>query len=202
MTNYNYYQEVTNDIVTQLFEDYSNDELIEKLEFEDDFINELQDDLFTNDSVTGNASGSYTFNSFVAKDYVLENTDLLKESYEYFDEMETLGDDFINENWERMDVTIRCYILNECIPDAIEEVKENEDIQKLLKENELLENIYNFMDEYDFYNLQDQNFDQEEIKNTLENAPYEIISYLKEFENEESNAIINSINDYLLESRN
>ena len=37
------------------------------------------------DSVTGNASGSYTFSRARAKEYVLGSTDLLKEAYEESD---------------------------------------------------------------------------------------------------------------------
>ena len=188
MTNYNYYQEVTNDIVTYLKEQYSAEELRNELKDEDDFIQKLDDELFISDSVTGNASGSYTFNSFIAKEYVLDNIDLLKESYECFDSIESLGNDFINEEWERMDVTIRLYLLDSCIPEAIKEIKKNK----------LVNDIYDFMNEYDFYNLQEENFNQEEIKNTLKNKPYELINYLNDFENEKSNAIINSINKYLL----
>ena len=66
MTNYNYYQEVTNDIVTYLNGNYSAEALRNELEDEDDFIQKLEDELFIDDSVTGNASGSYTFNSFIA----------------------------------------------------------------------------------------------------------------------------------------
>lgn len=169
-------------------ENYSVEELRNELKAEDDFIQKLEDDLFIDDSVTGNASGSYTFNSFIAKEYVLDNIDLLKESYECFDSIESLGNDFINEEWEHMDVTIRLYLLGSCIHEAIEEIKKNK----------LVNDIYDFMNEYDFYNLQEENFNQEEIKNTLKNKPYEIINYLNDFENEKSNAIISSINKYLL----
>ena len=39
----------------------------------DDFAEDLNDKLFCEDSVTGNASGSYTFNSYEAREHVLED---------------------------------------------------------------------------------------------------------------------------------
>ena len=68
----------------------------------------LHEDMWTADSVTGNASGSYTFNRAKAKEYVLDNTDLLKEAYEDLDCMDQLTEHFFDDNWETMDVTIRC----------------------------------------------------------------------------------------------
>lgn len=41
---------------------------------------DLNDTLFTCDSVTGNASGSYTFNTWTAEEYLCHNWDLLGEA--------------------------------------------------------------------------------------------------------------------------
>lgn len=73
---YNYY-EAMKEVVKQFLEDeflnqYSDVDSLEELS------DRLNDDLFIHDSITGNASGSYTFNSHEAKEYVLDNMDLCK----------------------------------------------------------------------------------------------------------------------------
>lgn len=82
----------------------------------------LNDDLFVSDRVTGNASGSYTFNRARASEYVLDNTDLLREVIEEFDiDSATVADKFIHEDWEWFDVNIRCYMLSSVISEVLEE---------------------------------------------------------------------------------
>lgn len=84
---------------------------------------ELNDKLWTVDSVTGNASGSYTFNSSEAKEYVVENMDVLKEMVSEFDiDAETVAEKFINEEWEYFDVSIRCYLLGNAISEVLDEI--------------------------------------------------------------------------------
>lgn len=46
----------------------------------DEVEQDLNDTLFTYDSVTGNASGSYTFNAWTAEEYLCHNWDLLGEA--------------------------------------------------------------------------------------------------------------------------
>ena len=87
MKNYNYYEEVKTDVLNYINEeiDFSDFEDLEELE---QFLN---DELWTVDSVTGNASGSYTFNRFQAQEYVLENMDVLA------DALDDIRDDFETE---------------------------------------------------------------------------------------------------------
>ena len=69
------------------------------------------------DSVTGNASGSYTFSSWEAEENLCHNFDLLKEACEDFCcEVRDMP-----ESAEAMDVTIRCYLLGEAVSDVVEE---------------------------------------------------------------------------------
>lgn len=85
----------------------------------------LYDDLFVNDSVTGNGSGSYTFDSYKASEYVKDNMDLCHESLkEFCVDADTIVEKFLEEDWEYFDVTIRCYLLGECLDTAIEELKD------------------------------------------------------------------------------
>ena len=115
---YNYYKAVKEDI-----ENYINEE-VNFSEFEDleELEQYLNDTLWTKDSVTGNASGSYTFNRVQASLYVLDNMDLLEEATEEFGiDSADIGTHFLYEDWEWFDVTIRCYILSQCIAEVLEE---------------------------------------------------------------------------------
>lgn len=81
----------------------------------------LNDELWTVDAVTGNASGSYTFNRKQAKEYVLANIDLAgKAMSEFGYTAEVFGEKILDEEWEWLDVTIRCYLLGEVIADVVE----------------------------------------------------------------------------------
>lgn len=95
-------------------------------EFEDknDLEQYLNDVLFTSDRVTGNASGSYTFNSQVARDYVIDNLDTFEEVCNGFGlSAEVVGDLFLAGSFEHMDVMIRCYLLGTAISNVLEEIE-------------------------------------------------------------------------------
>jgi hypothetical protein len=114
---YNYIEALKNDI-RQYMED--NESYLNYTDRED-LEEQLNDLLWTADSVTGNASGSYTFNREEAKEHVLDNIDLLKDAYDEFGQREQFAEDFFNENWERMDVTIRCFLLGQVLYEVLEE---------------------------------------------------------------------------------
>lgn len=79
----------------------------------------IYDELFVNDSVTGNASGSYTCNAWKAEEYVCHNLDLLGEALDEFCvDGETLRKKMSGE-WA--DVTIRCYMLGRVLNKVIDE---------------------------------------------------------------------------------
>ena len=91
----------------------------------DEIRQRLNADLWTDDSVTGNGSGSYTFNREEAKKYLFDSDDgldILKEAVsEFGTEAEDVVDHFMSEDWEYFDVTIRCYILAQAIDEVLEE---------------------------------------------------------------------------------
>lgn len=74
------------------FEGLSKDKIYER----------LNDDLWIADSVTGNASGSYTFNTLKAKDIVLSNIEEVSEAYEEFGQAEEFGKDIQEGEWESL----------------------------------------------------------------------------------------------------
>ena len=104
--DYDYKEAVKNDI-----REYLADRLDEFEVITDDMRTELHDEMFTADSVTGNGSGSYTFNAYEAECNVAHNLDLLGEALDEFCvDGATLREKLTGE-WA--DVTIRCYILGE-----------------------------------------------------------------------------------------
>lgn len=120
----NYLEELKSDILSHLENEWEYKYLgqVEDLEELEENLNE---DLFACDSVTGNASGSYTFNRYEARENVLGNIELLLEAFEMFaTSVDKVGRLFLAEDWESMDVTIRCYLLPQAIAEVIEENEE------------------------------------------------------------------------------
>ena len=78
--------------------------------------------MFISDSVTGNASGSYTFNTWQAEENLCHNLDLLKEACEEFG-----SDCNILESAEGCDVTIRCYLLSSALHEVLDELEEDDE---------------------------------------------------------------------------
>ena len=125
MMNYNYLEAMVEDIKEYIRNDAEIDR--NDLEYGREALEEkLNDDLWTEDSVTGNASGSYFCNSYKSMECVLDNIDLLHEMCEEFGiEAETIGQKFLDEEWEWMDVSIRCYLLGQAIAQALDEIEED-----------------------------------------------------------------------------
>ena len=119
-TNYNYMEAMKQDIKAYLEDEfeYRYSEMDH-----DELEQELYDDLWINDSVTGNASGSYTFCRATAKEYVIDNMEICKEAiYEFCVDANTVADKFLSEDWEYFDVTIRCYLLGSAIAEVLDEM--------------------------------------------------------------------------------
>lgn len=113
MEKYNYQKNVEADIRSWL--DENTDYVIDK-DYDD-----IYDELWISASVTGNGSGSYTFNAWEAEENLCHNGDLLEDACREFgtDTLMLLG-----QGAEAMDVTIRCYLLGQLLPDIWEEWRE------------------------------------------------------------------------------
>ena len=119
MKTYDYLENVKEDVRNYIEENKivvtsSNREEVEQ---------ELNDTLFVNDSVTGNASGSYTFSAWQAEENLCHNFELLTEALTEF------GCDlsYLEKGAEACDVTIRCYLLGQAISKVLGEIEiENE----------------------------------------------------------------------------
>ena len=127
MMNYNYLESMKEDVKEYIINnsELSIDDLIyNRSELEE----KLNEDLWAYDGVTGNASGSYTFNSYKAKEYVLDNMDLLeKMCNEFCVDAETIGKKFLDCAWEWMDVSIRCYLLGQAISEVLDDIEEEQE---------------------------------------------------------------------------
>lgn len=129
MEKYDYLSAVESDVREYIennvnFHDYSDlDEMKE----------DLNEKLFVEDSVTGNASGSYTFNAWKAEEYLCHNLDLLAEANEEFGG----NSDILSDGAEMCDVTIRCYLLGQAIENVAPDMWQDwEDSQEESEEEE------------------------------------------------------------------
>ena len=121
MTNYNYLEAMVEDIKS-VIGDYN----INTYENREEVEQGLYDEMWCDDSITGNASGSYFCNSYKSMECVLDNVDLLNEMCKEFGiEAETIGQKFLDEEWEWMDVSIRCYLLGQAISQALDEIEKD-----------------------------------------------------------------------------
>lgn len=85
----------------------------------------LYDTLYIDDSVTGNASGSYTFNTWKAEEYLCHNLDLLADACYMSGDPATYRDCL--ESAETADVIIRCHVLSECLSSVLDELEIEEE---------------------------------------------------------------------------
>lgn len=124
MEKYNYHQAIWDDVMEYIKDNYTQEELKEHLstrQGEEDFLEQLNDEMWVCDSVTGNACGSYTLSTYQAEENLCHNLDLLKDALEEF------GGDFANaleKGAEHCDVTIRCYLLSTTIWECLDVIKD------------------------------------------------------------------------------
>lgn len=120
---YNYRENIMDDIRDYIADNVDLDEYKGR---RDDLEQELNDDLWTADSVTGNASGSYYYNAWKAEEALYHNWDLLADAIAEFG-----GDtDILRRGPEVCDVTIRCYLLGECLAEVLDEMEDNGDFDE------------------------------------------------------------------------
>lgn len=118
MEGYDYFSAVKEDVKNVVINEYNYSE--ELKEDRQAFEDKLNEELWTNDSVTGNGSGSYTFNTWQAEENLCHNLDLLQEALNEFGCR--LSD--ISNGAEYCDVTIRCYLLGQAISEVLDELEE------------------------------------------------------------------------------
>ena len=115
MDRYDYYKAVKADVLDYIRENVD----LSEYETLDELADALNDELWTADSVTGNASGSYTFDAWEAEENVCHNLDLLGEALAEFG----CDPDYLSNNGaEAADVTIRCYLLGSAIAEVLQDI--------------------------------------------------------------------------------
>lgn len=121
MENYNYLEQVTADAKEAILENMEYWSFDDREELEE----VAHDELWADDSVTGNGSGSYFFSTWKAEEALCHNWDLLVEACEEFGQ--DIGEAF-KQGAEACDVTIRCYLLGQAIAAALDELEEERKI--------------------------------------------------------------------------
>ena len=116
MTNYNYLENIKADVKEYIDNEINLKDFSGREELEE----KLNDTLWTEDSVTGNASGSYYCNSWKAEEALAHNWDLLAEAMKEFG----CEVDLLEKGAEWADVTIRCYLLGQAIGEVLDEMEE------------------------------------------------------------------------------
>lgn len=116
MTNYNYLENIKADVKEYIDNEINLKDFSDREELEE----KLNDTLWTEDSVTGNASGSYYCNSWKAEEALAHNWDLLAEAMKEF----CCEVDLLEKGAEWADVTIRCYLLGQAIGEVLDEMEE------------------------------------------------------------------------------
>lgn len=129
MERYNYLEAVTNDAKQVILENLNCWNFTNRDELEE----VANDELWADDAVTGNGSGSYTFNTWQAEENICHNMDELEEACDEFGQ--DIGE-AVRHGAEYCDVTIRCYLLGQAISAAIDELKEEGEIQYPNEEEE------------------------------------------------------------------
>lgn len=122
MKIYSYPKAVKSDIREYLKEELDVCTFGLLIQGDDDTIETVRDDLFNEDSVTGNASGSYTMNTLKAEENLVGNWDLLEEAMSEFD----LHVNPIEKGAEWCDSLIRCYLVDWCFTEALKEITKQE----------------------------------------------------------------------------
>lgn len=125
---YDYLKQVTADAKEAILERMNEWDFNDRDELEEI----AHDELWADDGVTGNASGSYYCNAWKAEEAICHNWDLLEEAINEFG-----GDmDILQQGAEACDVTIRCYLLGQAISAALDELEEEGKISYPVDEEE------------------------------------------------------------------
>lgn len=118
MKTYSYPQHVKQDIKEFIEKRLDSGTFGLLIQGDEDTIEDVKDLMFDQDDVTGNSSGSYTFNTLKAEECLVGNWDLLREAKDELDP----NTDLIEKGPEYCDVLIRCYLLDWCFNKALNDI--------------------------------------------------------------------------------
>ena len=112
MEKYNYLEQIKEDVINFIEENNITVTVDNREEIEE----QLNDELWNDDTITGNASGSYFCNTDRAAEAIAFNWDLLAEALEDF------GYENIKNGANCCDVLIRCYLLPQAITEVLDKI--------------------------------------------------------------------------------
>lgn len=122
MDKYDYLKAVKDDVRDFIDQEWeTSQEISQRFTDREELEENLNEILWVEDGVTGNASGSYTFSTYQAEENLCHNLDLLQEA---MDEFGYEGIGWINSP-ETCDVLIRSYLLPRAIEEVLDEIEEN-----------------------------------------------------------------------------
>lgn len=117
---YDYLEHVTADVIAAICDSYTPAEIRERIdEDRERFAQDLNDDLWTDDSVTGNSSGSYYCTPWQAEEALAHNWDMIGDMIAEYGEP-----DIFRQGPEHIDTAIRCYLLYQAIDAALDQLDE------------------------------------------------------------------------------
>lgn len=120
MQKYDYLEAVKADVKEYIEENIDREDWVDD---RDGLETQLNDDCFIDDSVTGNASGSYYCNAYKAREALAMNSDILVEALECFDaELESYKKALTDP--EYADCTIRCYLVARAVSEVLDELED------------------------------------------------------------------------------
>lgn len=119
--SYDYRKAVLEDVENAVIEfaEYNGLTAREILDSREKYEQDMYEEFFIDDSVTGNASGSYTYSSYEAEKNLAGNSELMLEAATHFGIEPQLNASGYEKGAEWWDVTIRCYLLGECLDDVL-----------------------------------------------------------------------------------
>lgn len=112
MDKYDYREAVKQDIVEYL----KREDVVIRSKSNESIYDALYNELMMADSVTGNASGSYTFNTWQAEENLCHNWSLLVDALTEFGYSDIT---VLDKGAEWCDVIIRCYLLDQCLTEVL-----------------------------------------------------------------------------------
>lgn len=118
MKIYSYQKSVKSDIREYLKDELDVGMFGLLIQGDDDTIETVREQLFEDDSITGNASGSYTMNTLKAEENLVGNWNLLEEAMSEFD----LHVNPIKKGAEWCDSLIRCYLVDWCFNETLNDI--------------------------------------------------------------------------------
>ena len=121
---YDYLEHVTADVIAAIRDSYTDAEIREQIdEHRERFTQDLERDLWEDDSVTGNGSRAYYPTDLKAAEALAPNWSLIGDMIG--DILESYGEpDIFRQGPRAIDVAIRCHLLSQAIEDALDQLDE------------------------------------------------------------------------------